>query len=89
MAHHIDNPHDLFDIDRTVLNEVKKSSKEGTGNNSNGSDTETHDSSPSSSEWFRIWVRGEIIFRKLQRKELIKSTTLPLMRLILALIRKD
>ena len=50
MAHSIDNPSNIFDINRTVPNEENKSSKETTNNNSNGLDIKTHDSSPNSSE---------------------------------------
>ena len=50
MALHIDNPTDVFDINRIVPNEEKKSSKETTNNKSKGSDTKPHDSSQSSLE---------------------------------------
>ena len=39
MAPNIDNPPDIFDIDRIVPNEENESWKETTSNSSNGSDT--------------------------------------------------
>ena len=48
MAYHIDNQSDILDINRIVPNEENKSPKETNNNNSNRSDTKTHDSSPSS-----------------------------------------
>ena len=84
MAQHVNNPPDIFDINRIVLNEENISSKETSNNNSNGSDSKTHNSSPSS-----VWIglesgEEENYYLKIETKELIKTIILPLMRLFLA-----